>query len=113
MIRFFLSELVDDLVRQNFRKLDAYLRDEPFRKGGFRFVERSLDKESAAATFPALVAFQHQLGFQPKDVILTSVSPDTVTVTPKYDSFTRTTVTFEISAPCTVRAYIGRYEETR
>lgn len=110
MIKFFTSEIVDRYVRENFQKLAAYLKDEPFRKGRFRFIEKDLATDTVTG-YPADVSFPHQLGFQPKDVLLLSVSPDSVTVTPKYDSFTRTHATFNISAACTIRAYVGRYGE--
>ncbi len=113
MINFFLSEITDRFVRQNFEKLAGIVNKAPFRKGLFRFIECKLANESAAATYPASVTFLHELGFQPKDLILVSVSPDTVTVRPKFDSFTRTHVAFVISAPCTLRFYVGRYEEDR
>lgn len=110
-VKFFLSEILDRFTQENFRKLDDYLKKDPFRKGGFRFFERVLSGD-AASVYPLEVSFTHQMSTPVQDVIMLSVSPDTVTVTPKYDSFTRTHVTFEISAPCTIRAYVGRYGES-
>jgi hypothetical protein len=110
-LKLFLSEIADRFVRENFKKLDDYLATEPFRKGEFRFFERELATDTAIG-YPATVTFTHGFGKPPKDVIVLSVSPDTVTLTPKYDSFTRTHVAFEVSAACTLRAFIGRYEET-
>lgn len=110
MIKLFLAEITDRYVLENFRKLDAYLRGEPFRKGRFKFVEMALACDTATG-YPGVAEKSHGLGFQPQDVILISVTPDTVTVSPKYDSFTNTHVHFLISAACTIRAYVGRYGE--
>lgn len=110
MIKLFIPEVVDRYVRDNFRRLSDYLRDEPFRKGRFRFLEMELASDTAGG-YPADITYPHGLGFQPQDVIVTSVSPDTVTVLPQYDSFDRTNVVFNITAACTVRAYVGRYGE--
>ncbi len=110
MIKLFLAEITDRYVLENFRKLDAYLKDEPFRKGRFKFMEIPLACDTATG-YPGTAEKAHGLGFQPKDALVISVTPDTVTVTPKYDSFTKTHVHFEISAACTIRAYVGRYAE--
>lgn len=105
-----LVEIVDRFVRENFKKLDDYLRSDVFRKGSFQFYEFEVASDTAHA-YPAVVAVRHNLGVEPKDVIVTSVSPDTVTATVKYDSFTRTKLSFRVSAACTIRAYVGRYGE--
>lgn len=110
MLKFFIAEILDRFTQENFRKLDDYIRGDPFRKGQFRFYERYLSAGTAA--YPATVSFTHQQATPVKDVIMLSVSPDTVTVTPKYDSFSRTHVSFEVSAACTIRAYVGRYGES-
>lgn len=102
----FKSEIEDRFAQENFIALEDYVRLDPFRKASFKFMELIV------TAFAAPVTFQHSLGFQPKDFILLSVKPDTVAVTAKTDSFTRTTLTVQATAACTIRAFVGRYEET-
>lgn len=101
---FFLKEVGDPYIRDNFRRLDNFLRDFPFAKGEFKFFEIVIT--GAVTNFD----FLHNLGFLPKDVITTNVS-NNATVTWKYDSFTTTTVRLTTSAACTIRAFIGTYRE--
>jgi hypothetical protein len=111
MIKLLFNEIADKIVRENFKKLDDFVRDNVFRKGNFLFMELRLASDAAHA-YPATVSVRHSLGSKPKDVIITALSPDTVTVTPKFDSFTRTHLYFTISAAVTLRGYVGRYGES-
>lgn len=99
-----ITEIVDKWARENFRRLQDFLRDEPMLRGNFKYVEFSVTS-AATHTVP------HRLGFQPVEVIQLHISPDTVTTTWKFDSFTSTTFKVTTSAACTIRAYIGRHEE--
>ena len=107
MIRLFTKEVTERFSRENFFTLDSYLREEPFRKGNYKFLE---------LVVPMAVSnkkFAHNLTFQPLDIIMLSVrSPDTATVTWHYDSFDRESIVVTTSSACTIRAYIGRYTES-
>ncbi len=113
VLQLFKTEIVDPYIRDNFLRIADYLRDDPMRKGQFRFFERYLDApDPLTAIYPYTLEFNHNLGFQPKDVISLSILPETATLAWKYSKFTRSTVTVVLSAACTFRGYIGRYEES-
>lgn len=105
MIKFFLSEIADLFVRDNFKKLDTYLQGEAVLRGQFKFFEFTF------ATAVTAFTIKHGLPFRPIDVI-TTYKTDGVTVTWLQDSFSATNLKITTSAACTVRAYIGRHEET-
>lgn len=107
-IQLFDREITDKHTRENFVRIRQYVKGDSWGKGRFIFFEKDL----AAKTYPAAVSFLHGLNFQPKDVIPLAITPDTATATWKYDSFSRDSVYLTISAACTIRAFIGRYEET-
>lgn len=107
MINFFKQEIVDLFTRENFFKLENYFRTDPFRKGNFKFME------IVSPGVWASKAVAHNLKFTPKDIIPLSVaSPDGVTVTWHYDDFTSDNLYISTSGACTIRAYVGRYEES-
>jgi hypothetical protein len=103
-VKLLLTEIADKWVRENFKRLQDFLRDEPLLRGNFQFVEFAVSS-SGTHSVP------HRLGFQPSEVIQLYISPDSVTTTWKFDSFTQTTFSVYTSAACTIRAYIGRHEE--
>jgi hypothetical protein len=104
VIKFFLAEIADRYVRENFQKISDYLQSDLFARGKFSFFEYSFTAAAANLTLP------HGLKFTPKDVIELHAS-NGVTVTWHYDNFTRTTIELSSSGAGTVRAYIGRYGE--
>lgn len=110
-INLFDDEIKDEYARENFVRLRRFVRGTPLLKGNFVFFEVSLAKASAGAAYPATVSFAHGFNYVPTDVIQLACSPDSATVTWKYDSFTREKVYLTISAACTIRAFIGRYGE--
>lgn len=102
---FLDREIEDDSVRQNFRKLREFLVSEtPFL--GFRFFEVEFD--AASTDFD----FKHNLGFQPKDAVLTFVS-NGASVQFDYDSFTKEFVRLTVSAGCVVRFLIGSFDSRK
>lgn len=107
--RLFLlfKELEDGPVRENFRRIADFLREDPFAKGVFQFFEIDF----AAPAYPAQVTFRHGLDFVPKDIIQTSVKGGVINW--EYDQFTNVFLVAGISAPLTVRAYVGSYAEGR
>ena len=99
-----LTEIADKWVRENFKRIQDKLRDDPLLRGNFQFIEFSV---SSATTHTV----PHRLGFQPSEVIQLYVSPDSISVTWNYDSFTKTTFSVTTTGSCTIRAYIGRHQE--
>lgn len=104
MIKFFLQEIKDLFVRENFISLNRLLRSEATLKGNFKFFTYTFTAAATGATI------QHTFGFVPKDVILLSVT-NGATVTFNYDNFTRTTIEVTSDAATTFRAFFGKYED--
>ena len=109
LLRLFQTEIADRFSRENFSRLERYIRDDVFGKGRFRFFEYEVENRG---TFPKTLEIPHELSFQPRDVITLAVyDPDGTTLTWNYDDFTRTHINFTVSAACKIRAFIGRYGE--
>lgn len=105
LLKLFKTEVLDKYIRENFQRLEDRANVDVFDLGRFKFLTYAVGSASTAE-------LQHNLGFQPKDVIALSVSPDNTTVTWNTDDFTRTTLSVTVSAACTVRALVGRYGDT-
>jgi hypothetical protein len=106
-LKLLQNEVTDISARENFKRIESYLRDLPLLRGQFEFFNFIL----AAPSYPATVAFRHNLGFVPKDVITTSVIGGTVTW--DYRSATKDTISASISALADVRCFIGTHSEGR
>ena len=105
--RMELSSISDVATRENFRKLQERIDQEVFLNGEFEHYEVFLD-----AGKDVTQDFVHNLGFVPRDTILTFVSPDTVSVTFNYDSYTNQIINYTVSAaPVTFRFILGRYRK--
>lgn len=103
--RLYIQEVVDERSRDNFIRIQQFFREDPFYKGQFKFFEFTV---AAAGSFD----FVHSLGFQPLDVITTSVrNSDGTVVTWDYDDFTSSIVRVTTDGAATIRAFIGRYAE--
>lgn len=100
------KEVKDEYSKENFRRIENTFNADPLRKGNFKFYERSF---STTGSYPYTFDYVHNLGFEPKDVILTSVIGGDIDF--NYVDFTPTTVNITISAALTARFFLGRYEE--
>lgn len=106
--KFILFREVDDpIIRENFRRVSDFFREDPLTKATFDFVSYDLK----ATTYPATVSVAHTFDFVPKDVITTSVVGGDLIW--EYAQFTRSLLFATISAPLTVRAFVGSYAEGR
>jgi hypothetical protein len=109
LLKLFTTEIADKYIRENFLRLDKYLRADVFGRCQFRFFEYTVENRG---TFPLTLEVPHSLGFRPKDIITLSVADsDAATLAWNYDDFTRTNLSFTVSAACTIRAFVGRYGE--
>lgn len=106
MLRLFLRELkVDEFVRENFFRIQNFVRNDPINKGNFVFKDYTLGTLTEEL-------IPHGLRFTPSDVIQLSVrNVDTAVVTWHFDKFTDEDIVVSTSAPCRVRLYLGRYLE--
>ena len=105
VLNYYVREIADSYVKENFQRIREFLRDDPWQKGEFKFFTFTFT--SATTLTP-----KHFLKFTPRDVVMVSVvDDDSATITWHYDDFNADTVKVQASAACTVRAFIGRYEE--
>ena len=99
-----IEKIKDKDVRENFQKLLEELRAFPLFQGQFRFIELSFD---GAVTDKSI---QHHLGFQPRDVIQSSLTGTGVIVF-KNDLFSPTHIVVSTTDACVFRGFIGAYVE--
>lgn len=106
-LKLYTVEVSDEISRENFFRINNYVREDNLRKSRFRFFEFSVLSAVTNLKIP------HKLTFTPLDVISLSVrNSDATIVTWHYDDFDKTNVVVSTSGPCTVRIYLGRYEES-
>ena len=108
MIKLFIKEIVERFTQENFDKIQKFFNEDPFIKGHFKHFEITFTQAETNFKFP------HQLGFQPKDVIQTSLT-GAGSLTWNYSSINwdATNLDITVTDACVVRAYIGRYAENR
>lgn len=99
----FIHEINDFFSRENFKVIQRYSEEDINR---MNFVHRSLNLTVVGDNL-----VQHGLNYKPKDALLLSVIPSTVVVTFKYDLFTKSTITVNVSAACEIRILLGSYGE--
>lgn len=99
------KEIEDRYAQDNFTRLQDYFKESPVEKMGFKFFE--IEFTGAVTNF----RYPHNLGFVPKDVITTYFS-NAATVTWNYDLFDSTYLDITTSGATTVRALVGRHEES-
>jgi len=100
----FTKEITDPFIQGNFSRLVSYFTKDPFIKGEFKFFE---------ITEPGAVAnkdFPHNLGYEPRDIILMHNLNNT-TLTWHYPDFTSTNIRYTLSGATTLRFLLGRYAE--
>ena len=99
-----VPEVQDPVAKENFNRVREYIQEDVFDRFEGKHFEIDLGGAVTNWTYP------HHLGFQPKDIIQTSLT-GAGALTWNYDSFTREYLNITTTAACTVRAFIGRYEE--
>jgi len=101
--RLFFKEINDSYVRENFTRLQDYIRSEELFRGEWKFFEIVVDQ--AVTNYK----YAHNLGFAPKDVIQTSVTGGGA-ITWNYSLFDKELLDLTTSGALTVRAFIGRFD---
>lgn len=97
-----IAEIADLYVRENFRRLQSFFREEsPLL--GFQHIEITIQNAVSAQKFP------HNLGFLPKDIILLS-SIGSGVATLNYDQFTATDLVITTTGAVTLRLLAGTYQ---
>ncbi len=105
MLKLLVLETKDEVARENLSRIQKEVTiDQQLLRGQWKFIELTFDAEVANFKYP------HKLSFVPKDVIQTS-SIGTGTVIWNYDLFDRTNLDISTTEACTVRAFVGSYQE--
>lgn len=102
-MKFLVSEIKDYYVKQNFDRLNNYLRDNNLITSSFKHFE--VPFTAAVVNFK----FEHNLGYQPKDVWQTSKTGAGV-VTFNFDNFTTQFIDITVTGACVVRFFAGTYK---
>lgn len=99
-----LKEIQDDYVRENFTRIRRFLEGKTFLKGTFKFFELEV---TAAVTNQR---HKHNLGFVPKDVIITSqIGAGALTI--NYSRFDIDFIDFTTTGAVAFRGFVGTYRE--
>jgi hypothetical protein len=104
-MRLFLRDIEDELVRENFRRIEEFLSKESKLAGFVHMdiaVDRAVTKQKA----------HHGLGFVPLDVIRTRITGSGDLIF-NYSDFDEKTITFTTDGPVRLRAFVGTYRDTR
>jgi hypothetical protein len=97
------KEVEDQFAQENFLRIQDYFKSQAVDRCSFEFLEIPV-----VDTVTGL-AFQHRLGFVPKDIITLHNSTN-ATVTWQYLQFTSTNLILDVSAATTLRILAGRYQ---
>ena len=96
------EDIKDQRVRESIQWMYEYLISESMLQGKFQHFEITTRAAVTALKIP------HNLGFQPKDIIVTSQIGGTATFI--YQSFTTQDIVLTTTAAMTVRFFGGSYE---
>lgn len=98
-----IDQLKDPLLQRNFKNLQNFFDTEIITMG-FRFMEFTLDKETVNAKFA------HNLGYIPKDVLVTRLTGEGQ-ITFNYNLFDNRNIDVTVTGPVKVRLFIGTYRK--
>lgn len=100
MIKFFESEITDKYVRDNFKSLTAFLRNNIYTNSEFKIIEKDVisgDNE-----------IEHGYLFKPTDCFISYISSDTAVVKIKHSLSTNNKITINSNESCKIRVFIGK-----
>lgn len=98
----FRKEIEGEFAQENFSRIADFFRDFPFANLECKFFE--FDIPGGVTDF----RFVHNLGFMPKDVIVTGYT-GSPSITWNFDRFDKTAVYVTSTTTTKVRCLIGRY----
>lgn len=99
-----LKDITDKYVRENFFRLNNFLRDQVFFEGNFEFFE--VDIKAQDLNFRV----QHSLKFIPQDIFFLAVEGDHNFYF-KYQNFDRDFIYISANGPCIIRFIAGRLSD--
>ena len=103
-LRLDLAQLKDMPTQEAFKRLSEYINNSNILAGEFKHFEVKFPGADPA------YKFTHNLGFTPKDIIITSISGNGV-LTFNVDESNNKTITLTVSGSCTARFLLGTYEK--
>lgn len=105
MIKLLVKEITDELIRENFKRLQKELTvNQVILKGEWKFFELNFTEAVTNFKYP------HKLGFVPKDIIQTSLIAEGALIW-NYELFDSENLDITTTEACVVRAFIGSYLE--
>ena len=105
MIKLILKDIFDPYILENFVRLQSFIFGEVILMAGFKFFEVSFD--TSVTNFK----FKHNLGFLPKDIIVTSVT-NGATIVFNYELITKDFLDITTSGATTIRFLVGSMKNT-
>ncbi len=93
------QDLDTEKIQENFQKLRQFISQNPLVNGNFKFYRIVVKNPSVN------YKFFHDLGFVPRDVIITYISSGSVI--PDYGKFTKESIEFNVSDECEIRMLLG------
>ncbi len=101
-LKLILERVVDKVARENFQKVEDYIRSNDILRPNFKFYEIIFTAAETNKRIP------HRLGFLPKDVVQTSLT-GAGSLTWNYSLFDGTYLDVTTTGACVVRAFIGTH----
>lgn len=101
--RLLMNEITDEYVKENFIRLQDFIRFYDMLNSRFQFF--NIYVTAASTNFK----FAHNLGFMPLDLIQTSVI-GAGAITWNYDKFDSTFLDMTTTGAVAVRGFIGRFD---
>ena len=99
------EQIEDVWVREGMQYLYERLLAEAIISSRFSFFEYTFDGAVSD------IQVRHNLGYIPKDIIVTGVNPQAGAFTYKAELSTTSTITVSTSAACVVRLFMGNYTD--
>jgi hypothetical protein len=105
-MRLLLQGINDKILRENFKIIESAFNNDAILKGQWKHFVITVEDQVTN------LRLSHTLGFKPMDFLTTYVS-DQESVIWNYAECTDEFLDITTSGACTVRAFIGRYGESR
>lgn len=103
-LRLDINDVPEKFSKENFRKIAEFVSKTAILLANFEHFEINID--GAKAHFK----YTHNLGFIPKDIIVTSVTGNGV-VTFNVEEFTKEAIDITSTGKCTIRFFAGTYDK--
>lgn len=104
MIELIFKDIEDKYIRENFKRITEFFRGDTIRKAQWKFFEIAFF--DGATNY----RFKHNLGFRPKDFLITGIT-NSEAVTFNVDLCDKEYFDITVSGACVVRFFAGTYGE--